>query len=730
MQFVVGGNRGSLGFAHTVMENGRVMASEATRLTVDGLSILCTVPVCVNALWLQGLSDAVMRHVTIDYASTALGAWGLEGVGDTPRLVLDAFSVRGTYGGISVPGCDGCLIANGTFERLSPTTYGLDLSGNDSAILNIRFLSDSHIQIQANGDGNQIRGNRLKFAGNAAIDAGGDGITIEENVIENPGSGIYVHQTTSALVRNNRVSGARWFGISVTHGAQPAWGSSVLGNYVENSGWGILSEQTQGTFRGNTLLGNGVGVELRMGSNQVDHNHFEFNSVQARDTVPGNSWDDGYPSGGNWWSDYVGDDLYSGPLQDVPGPDGIGDTPYVINAFARDRYPFYAVAAPGVPQEFTANPEFGGAVRLTWRAAPMADTYYLYTASTPTGFDFRVPIQLPKVTEWVLFGAPTPGPRYYVLRAHNTTVDRTGPTSNTAGTWTKAFPAGTSTLSLPFAPYPWVDYAAPGWTDTATEFLTATSAISLAYMEAGRWRYVPGDGDPDRTLRLGEGYLADFPASKLTTFTGLPAAMIDYAAWPPYPLAGFDPTSSARNVSAAVVGDDVVLTWDQLVEIPPGNGSYEVYASSSPAGLRGYPAVDYERIATVPATAAATLSYTHVGALRVRSAWYYQIVPIRPAYLRGASTYSVGVVATILNPGYSAIGLSLQPFANGTYLALNVSSLSGTGIAGLQWFDAARGDWVAHAAWMSPGTYDAPFTMIMAVQVDVAVPTRFVFVGV
>jgi len=47
------------------------------------------------------------------------------------------------------------------------------------------------------------------------------------------------------------------------------------------------------------------------------------------------AWDNGYPSGGNYWSDYAGIDLYHGPDQYLPGCDGIGDTPK-----DGDHYPF------------------------------------------------------------------------------------------------------------------------------------------------------------------------------------------------------------------------------------------------------------------------------------------------------------------------------------------------------------------------------------------------------
>ena len=52
-----------------------------------------------------------------------------------------------------------------------------------------------------------------------------------------------------------------------------------------------------------------------------------------------NRWDNGYPSGGNYWSDYAGFDLYSGPYQNETGRDCIGDTPYTIDENNQDLYP-------------------------------------------------------------------------------------------------------------------------------------------------------------------------------------------------------------------------------------------------------------------------------------------------------------------------------------------------------------------------------------------------------
>jgi len=55
-----------------------------------------------------------------------------------------------------------------------------------------------------------------------------------------------------------------------------------------------------------------------------------------------NVWDDGYPSGGNFWSDYEGVDEKSGSNQDQPGSDGVGDTAYAIDVNNTDRYPLMA----------------------------------------------------------------------------------------------------------------------------------------------------------------------------------------------------------------------------------------------------------------------------------------------------------------------------------------------------------------------------------------------------
>jgi len=128
--------------------------------------------------------------------------------------------------------------------------------------------------------------------------------------------------------------------------------SRVIHNNIEsNRDNVVLSSSFDNTFSENNLTDDRFfgALLLFSSNNRFYHNNFIFGPLSLSlynfgSTV--NTWDDGYPSGGNYWSDYNGSDLYSGPYQDETGYDWIGDSPYVIDQNNIDRYPLMHLFVP------------------------------------------------------------------------------------------------------------------------------------------------------------------------------------------------------------------------------------------------------------------------------------------------------------------------------------------------------------------------------------------------
>jgi parallel beta-helix repeat protein len=181
------------------------------------------------------------------------------------------------------------------------------------------------------------------------------------NIKNNGACGVEIMDSSNNCVEKNNITGNNFGGIQI----QYLGINTVIGNNVENNiGWGISSwrahsfisenkvvnntdggmclEASYNTAIGNTVMNNPVGIYLYYndgGDNIIYHNNFANNTLQFESDGYPNTWDNGYPSGGNYWSDYTGTDLYEGPYQNMTGSDGIGDTPYAIDSNNQDNYP-------------------------------------------------------------------------------------------------------------------------------------------------------------------------------------------------------------------------------------------------------------------------------------------------------------------------------------------------------------------------------------------------------
>ena len=238
--------------------------------------------------------------------------------------------INDTDVGIQIAFSDDMLIAD---ARISASLHGIFLRDGANATLGLNNVSRSQCGICLSGMTRSVIA-RNNVSGNYEGIAtwGANQLTIARNVVSRNGIGINLHQpaTINFTVSDNLVSF-----------------NSLTGVYVMS----LNSSSGNSYIVRNTILENGRGVALFMvrGGIAIDHNNFVNNTVQATDDGgPANRWDGGCPSGGNFWSDYMGVDAVDCETG-LPGSDGIGDSPYVIDADSQDRYPLMSQVPTGLP---------------------------------------------------------------------------------------------------------------------------------------------------------------------------------------------------------------------------------------------------------------------------------------------------------------------------------------------------------------------------------------------
>jgi len=138
-------------------------------------------------------------------------------------------------------------------------------------------------------------------------------------IVDNGGDGVYLFRSNQAkIVGNHMVNNSDGLHLFIAHN------NTISGNEMgENRNHGVYLSNSE--------------------DNNIFHNWLVENTRNVRVLESsGNMWDNGYPSGGNYWSDYAGIDEYTGPYQNLTGGDGLGDTPYIIDGVNQDRYPLMA----------------------------------------------------------------------------------------------------------------------------------------------------------------------------------------------------------------------------------------------------------------------------------------------------------------------------------------------------------------------------------------------------
>ncbi len=192
-------------------------------------------------------------------------------------------------------------------------------------------------------------------------------------------------------------------GLQIAYSDNNTLSSSTIS---ENSLYGIyLYESQDNLLTDNNITSNNIGIYLHISNenivrnstisnsqdkgidysnsndNKIYHNNFENNSRHVRDYY-NNIYDDGYPSGGNYWDTYDGEDRYSGTDQNLPGRDGIGDSSYSIGT-NNDNYPLMVSwpmdNIPPVISSVSVTDVSTTSVTITWQTDEASDSMVNYS---------------------------------------------------------------------------------------------------------------------------------------------------------------------------------------------------------------------------------------------------------------------------------------------------------------------------------------------------------------
>jgi 5'-nucleotidase/UDP-sugar diphosphatase len=207
---------------------------------------------------------------------------------------------------------------NGYMLQGVPSSYGFNLTGRSRVTIKNTYITGFHYGIF------------LKSSFNCTIDSNA--------FTQCDGGGFWEESSTGNNITRNAMAN-NYVGILLTFSNNT---NTITGNSIRNNPFGImLTVSSNNTIRDNTVANNTLGgVYLdRANNNLIYHNNLLYNTPQAVTSNSTNTWDNGYPSGGNYWSDYKA--RY--PSAAEIDSSGIWNTSYVIDANNTDRYPLMSI---------------------------------------------------------------------------------------------------------------------------------------------------------------------------------------------------------------------------------------------------------------------------------------------------------------------------------------------------------------------------------------------------
>jgi len=251
-------------------------------------------------------------------------------------------TLTNNYDGIELWKSSNCIVSENTITN---SRFGIGMSDSSGNTFSGNMLTDSK-------DGFYIWNcSYTTVSGNSITESANNGISLirssdcklsGNSITDSAARGICLSNSSNSIVSGNNVTDSTMQGILLSSSSSNTISENTL---TSNSAAVQLYRSSYVTVSGNIITSNRVGFGLSQSSdNTFYHNDIIGNTYLISIVNSSNIWDDGYPSGGNYWSTYVGIDS---------DEDGIGDTPYVFDENNQDNYPLMKPYNANLPSSYT-----------------------------------------------------------------------------------------------------------------------------------------------------------------------------------------------------------------------------------------------------------------------------------------------------------------------------------------------------------------------------------------